>query len=230
MALILHIDTAVDRGSVCLALDGRVMGTATTPGQQDQAALLAPLAGQVLKDCGLSLPQLHAIAVSAGPGSYTGLRVGLSMAKGWCYGLDIPLIAVNTLEMMAAGLKGNMEATGGRGDYFCPMIDARRMEVFTALYDRELHPVVTPAAVVLGEDFMEAFRDRHVQVFGSGRDKAQRLLGSRPAWAFPDFEMSAAHLVPLAEQRYREGRFEDLAYFEPFYYKAFHSPGHPPMP
>lgn len=220
MAIILHIDTATRDGSVCLAEDGRVLASRESDRQQDHAAVVDIFIRDVLSECGLDRPD--AVAVSGGPGSYTGLRVAASTAKGLAYGWEVPLIAVPTLLMMAGGKR----AAEAEPDAFlyCPVIDARRMDVFTGLYDARLHLIGTEGAVTLEEGFLEDYRDRPVQVFGTGTEKLEKLFSARKSWRFEPFRCHASQLVPFSAAAYREGRFEDPAYFEPFYLKAFYRP------
>ena len=146
MSLILNIDTALDTASVCIAKDGRSLGLAVNENQKDHAAWLHIAVNEILKKPSYSINQLEAVAVSIGPGSYTGLRIGLASAKGFCYALNIPLIAVTTLEIMALAVKE--EAT----TLICPMVDARRMEVFSAIYEKDLGEKSPPQAMVIDEN------------------------------------------------------------------------------
>lgn len=219
MALILNIDTATAAGSVCLAQDGRVIGERMSVHQKDHAGAIAPFVQEILHECGVSPAQLEAVAISGGPGSYTGLRVAASTAKGLCYAWDIPLIAINTLVMMANGFKSD---DYGNDRLLCPMIDARRSEVFTALYDRDLQPLIAPSAVTLDENFLKNYQDLKVTVFGTGSEKAEKILFSLTGWRFSSYICHASHLVRLSDQAFQDGHFQDLAYFEPFYLKSFY--------
>ena len=143
MSFILNIDTAVEAASVCLADDGKPLAIRSNPQTKDSAAWLHNAIKDVLGEKNLGLSQVHAIAISEGPGSYTGLRVGMATAKGICYALNIPLITVNTLQMMAAA------AQGGDANLLCPMIDARRMEVFTAVFDQQLNEIQPSTNLIL---------------------------------------------------------------------------------
>lgn len=231
MALILNIDMATPSGSVCLSSDGIPLAERTHQEQKDHAAVIIPFVKELLQECQLDQKQIRAVAISGGPGSYTGLRVAASTAKGLCYALDIPLIAINTLEMMAGGMKTLLDDEPAGGDrppvtdyYFCPMIDARRMEVFTALFDKDLRPVVQPEAVVLDEDFLTDYRHQPLVVFGTGSTKAEKLLSGRISWLFRDFTCKASDLALPAEKAYRQQQFQNLAYFEPVYLKPFYQP------
>jgi tRNA threonylcarbamoyladenosine biosynthesis protein TsaB len=171
----------------------------------------------MMEEQGLKLKDLHAIAISEGPGSYTGLRVGMAAAKGICYALDIPLIMVSTLKMMANS------ASPDKSDLLCPMIDARRMEVFTALYDKSLNEVQTPVNMILSEDsFKEKLDAQSISFFGNGSQKFKGLI-SHPNANFQETEPIAAHMIILSYNKFKNSEFADLAYSEPFYGKDFHS-------
>lgn len=170
-----------------------------------------------MDESGLSLNRIKAVAVSSGPGSYTGLRVGMSAAKGLCFALNVPLISINTLQMMAAAAQ-----TYGP-DRLCPMIDARRMEVFTALYNRNLEEIKPAAALVLTPDsFREVYMEQPTLFFGNGAAKF-RQFASHPNAVFTNLEINAQHMAVLSHNKYLDRNFTDLAYSEPFYGKAFHS-------
>lgn len=217
MSLLLHIETAVVGSSVCLSDGDKVVALKANPLQKDSAAWVQPAIHELVKESGLALKDLSAISVSAGPGSYTGLRVGMSTAKGLCYALGIPLITVSTLQMMAVA------ALQEDADLLCPMIDARRMEVFTALYDKSLNEVVAPHNLILeAHSFAPQLEQNRVLFFGNGAEKFRPLV-STPQAFFASIEANAAHLVPLALRRFEAGAFADLAYAEPYYGKEFFS-------
>jgi tRNA threonylcarbamoyladenosine biosynthesis protein TsaB len=224
MAIILNIDTAGETASVCLSRDAEVIKLAINDNQKDHAAWLHPATREMIKEAGVHINQLNAVAVSIGPGSYTGLRVGLSAAKGLCYALDIPLIAIGTLELMASSV--NKEAA----DLFCPLIDARRMEVFMAMYDRSLQEIIQPCAMIIDEtSFADLLLSHKVCFCGSGSKKLQKILDHDHA-LFGNNTVSAADMVPLARKSFREKSFADTAYTEPLYIKEFYSPARkPPM-
>ena len=146
MALLLHIDTAVQSASVCLSKGRTILGVKANPSERESAAWLHLAINELLQENNLKINQLHAIAVSGGPGSYTGLRVGMSSAKGLCFAFTIPLIIINTLKLMASSVEQPTT------DLLCPMIDARRMEVFTALYDQSLMEEMKPINLVVDEN------------------------------------------------------------------------------
>lgn len=223
MALILHIDTATAIGSVSLSENGVALETMENIEQRDHAATIGIFVKTLLARHQRSPQQLDAIAISAGPGSYTGLRVGAATAKGLCYTWRKPLIAVSTLQMMASGMKAAHE---GEDIYFVPMIDARRMEVFTAVYNKDLEPVLDPRAMILETQSFDPYMfAKHTVFFGDGAPKWQVLLGVQPNTSFPAYHISAAHMIPLAEKSFANKDFEDIAYFTPNYLKAFYHPG-----
>ena len=221
MALILQIDTAVEGASVCLANNRTPLVPALANRKKDQPGWLHESIRQLVDDAGLRMNNLEAVAVTIGPGSYTGLRVGLSAAKGLCFALNIPLIAINTLEVMAFASKEE-----GSAEMFCPMIDARRMEVFTAVYDHDLKEIIAPCAMILnGTNFDQLLADNKVVFSGNGHLKLKAVL-SHPNARFSEVDTSAENMAQLAAQYYGEKRFADLAYTEPFYVKEFYSPAH----
>ena len=217
MALILHIDTAVQTASVCLANDEKILDTLTNPSEKESASWIHTAIQRLLEADNYTLQQLDAIAVTKGPGSYTGLRVGMATAKGLCYALSKPLITINTLQMMAAS------ADHSSAQLFCPMIDARRMEVFTALYDSSLTEVEPPINMILEKTFFEKWLEKFsINFFGNGSVKAATMLQHKNA-VFTSVRTSAANMVSLSAQKLKQGQFSDIAYTEPFYGKAFHS-------
>jgi tRNA threonylcarbamoyladenosine biosynthesis protein TsaB len=215
---ILCIDTAVQTASICLIQNGNVVALKEKSDAKDSAAWLQVAIRDILVEQDIPIQQVNAVALSAGPGSYTGLRVSMAAAKGLCYALSIPLITVNTLLMMAGA------ALNKKSDLFCPMIDARRMEVFTAVYDKDLNEVVPPHALILQPDsFARLLADRTITFFGNGSTKFQTLLQHSNA-SFSHIVANAAQLLPFASRCFLQKAFADLAYCEPFYGKAFQSP------
>src|SRR6187402_2745380 len=170
MALILNIDTAVDIASICLAKDGKVLSIAKNESQKDHASWLHIAIKEIFEKNNLELGSVDALAVTVGPGSYTGLRIAMATAKGICFALNKPLISLNTLLVMANTAKNE------RADLLCPMIDARRMEVFTAIYTKELKIVKDPVAITLNEkSFAEYFSNNSICFFGNGSNKFQAI-------------------------------------------------------
>lgn len=218
MGFILNIDTAVVGASVCLSQRADVVGLKKTAHPAESAAWLHTAIQQLLSEQAISMAQLDAVAVSAGPGSYTGLRIGMATAKGLCYALRRPLLTINTLQMMAAA------ATAEPTALLCPMIDARRMEVFTGLYTKALNEVLPAQAVVLANNsFAAELENTTITFFGNGSTKFQALL-QHPNAVFKAIPADAAHLAALAHDAFLKKDFADLAYSEPFYGKAFYSP------
>ena len=221
MSLILHIDTATSVGSVCLSKDGQALQTLVNDKQQDHAASMVLFVKEIMQQQGVTPADLDAVAVSAGPGSYTGLRVGVATAKGLCYTWEKPLIAVSTLQMMAQGI---LSHTKDAAALYCPMLDARRMEVYTAIYDGALNTLLAPHALILTTDaFSEQIAKHKIYFFGNGSDKWQQLMPANDNALFLPYILNAADMVPLATAAFERKAFEDVAYFSPFYLKPFHS-------
>jgi tRNA threonylcarbamoyladenosine biosynthesis protein TsaB len=223
MALLLNIDTATEQAGVCLSRDEEILALEETPGKKNHASFIQPAIQRVLQTAGCSPSAVNAIAVTGGPGSYTGLRVGLATAKGLCYALGKPLIMINTLEVMAKACVLEEARLYGedRGVLFCPMIDARRMEVFTALYTAKLEVVMEPTAMVLDEtSFQHELGSKTIIFSGSGSLKAKVIQHSNAV--FSGVSYSVKHLAALALLCYNASQFSDLAYSEPFYLKEFY--------
>lgn len=218
MALILNIDTSTTVCSVALAKDGKVIGLKENNEGLNHSVLLGTYVNEILIENSLSVADLDAVAISMGPGSYTGLRIGVSLAKGLCFGGNIPLIAINTLQALALSVSSREKAEA----LYCPMIDARRMEVYTAFYDRQNGTVVeTKAEIIDGNSFAELLATHKVYFFGNGSDKIRATITSKNAIYLENIETQASHLVEIAEQKFSARQFEDVAYFEPFYLKDF---------
>jgi tRNA threonylcarbamoyladenosine biosynthesis protein TsaB len=162
---------------------------------------------------------LDAIAVSKGPGSYTGLRIGVSTAKGLCYALDIPLLAINTLEAMASGLQSEIDLK--ESDLLIPMIDARRMEVYTCIFQKDFKLIESVSAKIVDVDSFNQFKNHQLLLFGDGAEKFKELFAEQSNIRFIDFENSAKDLNVLACRKLLNRETEDVAYFEPFYLKEF---------
>jgi tRNA threonylcarbamoyladenosine biosynthesis protein TsaB len=217
MALILNINTAINPASVCLARDLKTLSFAQSTHQKDHASWLHRAVQQIIAEAGTNLKEIEAIAVTAGPGSYTGLRIGLAAGKGFSFSLNIPLIAINLLEMMAWAIKSEV------ADYYCPVIDARRMEVFMAVYGRNMESIVAPSAMIVKADSFNSLQKRGKIIFiGDGCDKIRKIIPSSNA-VFSDREVTAMDMIELSANNFREKRFADTAYSEPFYLKEFYS-------
>ena len=215
MALILQIETATRSCSVALAQDGVLLGKKERNEANIHAASITLFVEELMQAQGKTYADLQAIAVSMGPGSYTGLRIGVSTAKGLCFGLDIPLIGISTLEAMASAKQAIVNAD----TLLCPMIDARRMEVYMALYDADMNTVEPVKAQILDEHTFEAYNNEII-IFGDGAEKCKELYNNSK-FSFVDHVNSAADLSELAFKKYQQKDFEDLAYFEPYYLKDF---------
>ncbi|MBL4676187.1 MAG: tRNA (adenosine(37)-N6)-threonylcarbamoyltransferase complex dimerization subunit type 1 TsaB [Mucilaginibacter sp.] len=219
--MILQIETATTSCSVALSANGEVLAYKEINERNIHAEVITLYIDELIKQQNASYSDIDAIAVSCGPGSYTGLRIGVSTAKGLCFALDKPLIAINTLEAMASGIakKDGVEADA----LLCPMIDARRMEVYTAVYKADgtlLKP--TAAEIITAESFADLLKGKHVLLFGDGAAKCMDILGKNPNAIFDtDFANSARDLTQLAQQKFANKQFEDVAYFEPYYLKDF---------
>lgn len=222
MALLLNIDTATEHASVCITRDDTLLGMIESSDQKNHAAFLQPAIAQLVRDTGIALTEIDAVAATAGPGSYTGLRVGLSSAKGICYALDKKLVLVDTLKVMAMSILSYFQENSVEpipGAVIRPLIDARRMEVFTALYDLSLTELEAPNALVLDSHAFEN-ENRAVYFVGSGQEKLKSLI-SAPQKVFTQMQHNARHLSMLAQNLVKKGVFTDLAYSEPLYVKGF---------
>ena len=237
MARILLIDTSTAVLSVGLSLDGTLAQERVCTEARAQASLTAPLVKEVLDAEGLSVKDCDAVCVSSGPGSYTGLRVGVSTAKGLAFGAGIPLIAIGTLDilahsvvaasgtaasvMAASGTAATVMADSDRPSLIVPMIDARRMEVYTAVYSADGQRLTSVEAKVVGpESFADELAKGPVVFIGDGALKCRDVI-THPNARFRAAEPLARFMAPLAQKAFDEGRFADLAYFEPFYLKDF---------
>lgn len=215
MAVILCIETSASVLSVALSRDGALLSERVCTVPRQQASLTAPLVKEVLDEAGLKVAGCDAIAVSSGPGSYTGLRVGVSTAKGLCFGAGKPLIAIPTLDILVAG------TASGCAKYVVPMLDARRMEVYTAVYTPEGERITPVEAMVVGEGSFKKYLDEGKVLFtGDGAIKCKGVIG-HPDAVFREEQPLARNMVRLAHTAFDAGRFEDTAYFEPFYLKDF---------
>lgn len=220
MSCILHIETSTQVCSVALSEDGQCIFSKTDFEGPSHAVTLGVYVDEALSFADSHAIPLDAVAVSCGPGSYTGLRIGVSMAKGICYGRNLPLIGIPTPEVMCVPLLLDEELP--EDALLCPMIDARRMEVYAALYDRALHPVREIEAVIIDESSYEDYLNRGlVYFFGNGAAKCKEKIMHPNARFVEDIHPLAKWMFPLAEKAFARGDFKDVAYFEPFYLKEF---------
>ena len=223
MAVIINIETSTDVCSAALTAEGQILTHYEDFGGRNHAALISDYVKGCLDFAAEHEIRPEAVAVSLGPGSYTGLRIGMSEAKGLAYALDVPLIGVNTLELMASRVMFSTLDIDP-DTIFVPMIDARRMEVYTAAYDFGLQALLEPQALILDEDSYAGLRaiGRPLLLFGNGSDKARALLEGKPGVEFvPDVVPLALDMVALSELHHARRNFLDLAYSVPFYLKDF---------
>ena len=221
--MILCLETATPVCSVALNESCCTIALRETEGQNAHSEKITNFIREVMEIGRVDYKQLDAVAVSQGPGSYTGLRIGVSTAKGICYAADLPLMAIDTLEAMAYGMKMKFGSQIAENDLLIPMIDARRMEVYASVFDAQLNKVNDTAALVIEENtFEDLSKDHRLWLFGDGAPKLSKLFENQPNINIVDgFKPSAAFMLPLAEKALRNQNFVDVAYFEPFYLKDF---------
>lgn len=218
MVTIVNIETATEICSAALTRDGEVVIRKVSADEQSHSTLLGVYVEEIMRHVRESNITVDAVAVSSGPGSYTGLRIGVSEAKGLSYGLDVPLIAIPTHRLMAWQLL----ADAGPDTLLCPMIDARRMEVYTTFFDRSLHVVrETSADIVDGNSYDDLLEKHEVLFFGNGSDKCRDVIRHPNAVFVAGVKPLASSMAVLAEEAFKSGDFVDTAYFEPFYLKQF---------
>jgi tRNA threonylcarbamoyladenosine biosynthesis protein TsaB len=218
MSLILGLETSTKICSVAISKGDKLLALKEEGGEYSHSEKLTVFIQEVLKEAGLKLEEIDAIAVSKGPGSYTGLRIGVSVAKGLCYALGIPLISVDTLQGMALGMSKHQAS-----DFYCSMIDARRMEVYTALYDENNKILESVSAKIIDENsFKEKLKDNKVVFYGDGADKCKDVLSINSNATFSEKGLpSAKYVNEIAVNKFKNKEFEDVAYFEPYYLKDF---------
>ena len=220
--MILCLETAT---SVCsVALNDRccTLALRETEGNNAHSEKITNFIREVMETAGISYSQLDAVAVSQGPGSYTGLRIGVSTAKGVCYAADLPLMAIDTLEAMAWGMRDKLGSLLQPDDLLVPMIDARRMEVYCSVFGASLQRIQETKALVVEADSFKEFEGRRLWLFGDGAPKLKSLFEAQPLIQVVEgFKPSAAFMRDLAEKALKERDFVDVAYFEPYYLKDF---------
>jgi len=225
MAFILCIETATSVCSVALAQEGKLLAYREEKGKNSHSNVITLFIDEVINQAGILKEQIDAVAVSKGPGSYTGLRIGVSTAKGLCYALEKPLISVSTLQAMAFGCSKQLmdKKQKVKEALFCPMIDARRMEVYSALFsDNNEHVREIQAEIIDTDSYSEYLNNQFVLFFGDGSEKCKPFLMQNPHAKFiDDFYPSAKFMTEITERKYNNDKFEDIAYFEPFYLKDF---------
>ena len=224
MATILCIETGTDICSVGIARDGEIVSMLESDEGRDHARKVGVFVDELLRTTGVAPDEIDAVAVGKGPGSYTGLRIGVSFAKGLCYGLQKPLIAVGSLDAMTAVARedykaGIVDVDNWEQARLCPMVDARRMEVYAQVFDSAGAPLTEVAAeIVTDESFAEWRKDGDFVIFGNGAAKCTEVLTDA---ILVNVTPSVRGIAPLAQKAFDEGNFEDIAYFEPFYLKDF---------
>lgn len=221
MALLLNIDTALETGGVCISSNDEILAMESNKIPRDHAAFLHPCVERLLSLCNISLNNIDAISVTAGPGSYTGLRIGMAAAKGFCFALNKPLITINTLEVMAMAALSHLKDK--KDALLCPMIDARRMEVFTMLLDCNLNTIEKPQAMVLEKMPFDKYSENNKLIFfGNGSDKLKSFQIDTNEEII-SVSHNVSDLAKLASKAYIKKEFADIAYSEPFYLKAFYT-------
>ncbi len=221
--MILFIDTATDKACAGISAGGELLASRTSAEKMNHAAWLHPAIQSLIGEAGIRLSDIQAVAVTAGPGSYTGLRVGMSTAKGLCFALGIPLILENTLEVMARAMRAS--GIPAPDEWLCPMIDARRMEVFTALYDQHGKEQLAAQAMILDKiSFEEFLIQNKIRFSGSGAEKWQKIYDSSQALFMPEPARDQT-LALMVHDDFRAGILVDTAYAQPFYGKEFYTHG-----
>lgn len=216
--MILSLETSTFFSSVALHENGTMVASRHNNEAQSTASQLSVMIDQVCRQAGIVQRQLKAVAVSAGPGSYTGLRIGVATAKGVCAGLQIPLVAVNSLDLLAA----QVQPLNSAGGWLCPMFDARRMEVYTRLYSVDLAPLTEIEAKIIDDlSYADVLSGHHVLFFGSGAEKCQEVIKHANASFLLGITPSAEKLGELADEKFIAGEFERVDTYEPFYLKDF---------
>jgi len=218
----LAIETATPVCSVAIIEDNNVLSLKESNEPNAHSKVLTVFIQEILKAFSMDVKDLDAVVVSKGPGSYTGLRIGVSSAKGLCYAGDVPLISINTLQSMAYGVILNKEIKIGESALLCPMIDARRMEVYSSLYDAKGNKVRETKAEIIDESSFQDYLEKgEVLFFGDGAEKCKETITHPNARFIEDFNVSAAHMALQINNKFQKQEFEDVAYFEPFYLKDF---------
>ncbi len=218
MSYLLHINTALEKAHIGLSKDDVIIAERENSVQKEHGSFLQPAIKEICIETGIGLKDIGAVSVVNGPGSYTGLRVGLSAAKGICFALDKPLICLSTLEWLAHPFYRYMT------NIICPLIDARRMEVFTAMYEAaSLNMVMPPQAMVIEENSFPELETQKIVFTGNGRNKLPVKISGHPNSIFPTKEADLSDQVNMAYLLYAEKKFSDIAYTEPFYLKPFYT-------
>lgn len=223
MSKILCIETSTEVCSVSLADQGEIIAFKENLNGLSHSKLLTVYIDDILKENDLKVSDLDAVAVSEGPGSYTGLRIGVSAAKGLCFGAEIPLIAVSPLDAMTYGVSKRASELGiGEADILVPMLDARRMEVYSAKYDMNGERITEVTPLIIDEEsFSDELEEFKMYFFGNGSAKCKEVISSENAIFVEDVITTSQNMAALAEAKFLKEDFVDVAYFEPFYLKSF---------
>ncbi|MBQ4033616.1 MAG: tRNA (adenosine(37)-N6)-threonylcarbamoyltransferase complex dimerization subunit type 1 TsaB [Paludibacteraceae bacterium] len=223
MNTILNIDTSTTVCSVALSAGGECLSMRKDESGNSHSRVIGVFTQQLLQEADSNGWKVAAVALSQGPGSYTGLRIGTSFAKGLCYGMDIPLIAIPTLKIMAWAVAQKLKMEDVHTDaLLCPMIDARRMEVYSAVYNMELNEVEAVSAKIIDhESFSDLLANRKIYFFGNGSNKCKDAITSHNATFIDGVNPLATDMAVMAHEAYNKKEFADVAYFEPFYLKDF---------
>jgi len=219
LSLILNIDTSTDTASACITKNGECVLIVKNENQKEHASFIHAAIKSMLQQTDLELTSMDAFAVTSGPGSYTGLRVGMATAKGFCYALSKPLITIGTLEAMAVA--AIIDTSKKEEFLYCPMIDARRMEVFAAVYNHELNQLLPPAGMILEAETFNSFtKNGNILFFGTGSSKYKQIEKSPNAF-FSNITFSAQHVGLLADKAFKAKKFAEISYSQPEYLKEF---------
>ena len=218
MSFILNIETSTTLCSVSISKNNELLALKQIDNGYTHAENLHVFINELLIQTNLKPTQLSAVSVSKGPGSYTGLRIGVSAAKGLCYALNIPLISINTLQIMANSIVNKTQT-----NFYCPMLDARRMEVYTAVYDYNLNTINPTQALIVDELSIDYYKKyTSIYFFGNGMPKCKDILSTLPNANFiENIQPSAQNMIELSYQKFSTNTYEDVAYFEPYYLKDF---------
>jgi tRNA threonylcarbamoyladenosine biosynthesis protein TsaB len=222
--MIICLETATNLCSVALCNSAGVISLRESNAVKSHAAMLTVFIEEILKENSIRVRDLDAVAVSKGPGSYTGLRIGVSVAKGMAYAASIPLIGIETTFSMFRGIRPKYTQKQGvdGNTLFCPMLDARRMEVYYAIYDEEGNSIKSISAEIInGDSFSSIPESQKIIIFGDGAAKCKEIITRKNILLADDFAISASHMQKPVVEAFKEHDFEDVAYFEPFYLKDF---------
>jgi len=223
MSLILNIETSSSICSVCLSRNGEVISIRETEQEQNHASVLTLFIEELFRKSNLIFQELETVALSAGPGSYTGLRIGASTAKGMCYALNIPLVAIDSLEALANGYLKKYSPSAET--LLCPIIDARRMEVYYSLFTSSGKCISESINAIVDENFLTEFKSKPIHFFGSGAEKVSKVFNDSGNYIFKEFLPSSSFMTTLSFNYFQQKQFANLAYFEPNYIKPFYFAG-----